>query len=79
MARIGAFSPRAVLPVVCSQGAGVASNLAVLNNYPSWQHQCQIHVLASNVYPTLGEVVYVGELGLKGRGKGNHLVERVKH
>ena len=67
---IGAFSRRAVLPVVCSQGEDVASRLEVLSNYPSWHSQRQIHVLDRNVCPTLGEVVYVGELGLKGGGEG---------
>ena len=67
---IGVFSRRAVLPVVCSQGEDVASNLEVLSKYPSWQRQRQIHVLDRNVCPTLGEVVYVGELGLKGGGEG---------
>ena len=65
---IGDFSRRAVLPVVCSQGEDIASSLEVLSKYPSWQCQRQIHVLARNVCPTLGEVVYVGELGLKGGG-----------
>ena len=68
--RIGAFSRRAVLPVVCSQDTDVASSLEVLSRYPSWQRQRQIHVLDGNVCPTLGEVVYVGELGLKGGGEG---------
>ena len=67
---LGAFSRRAVLPVVCSQGEDVASSLEVLSKYPSWQRQRQIHVLDRNVCPTLGEVVYVGELGLKGGGGG---------
>ena len=67
---IGAFSRRAVLPVVCSQEEDVASNLEVLSRYPSWYSQRQIHVLDRNVCPTLGEVVYVGKLGLKGGGKG---------
>ena len=66
---IGAFSRRAVLPVMCSQGEDVASNLEVLSRYPSWYSQRQIHVLDRNVCPTLGEVVYVGELGLKGGGQ----------
>ena len=68
--RIGSASRRAVLPVVCSQGEDVASSLEVLSGYPSWQRQRQIHVLDRNVCPTLGEVVYVGELGLKGGGEG---------
>ena len=66
--RIGPFSRQTVLPVVCSQGENVASSLEVLSRYPSWQRQRQIHVLDRNVCPTLGEVVYVGELGLKGGG-----------
>ena len=70
---IGAFSRRAVLPVVCSQGTDVTSSLEVLSNYPSWQRQRQIHVLDRKVCPTLGEVVYVGELGLKGGGEGEAL------
>ena len=65
---IGAFSRRAVLPVVCSQGEDVASSLEILSKYPSWYSQRQIHVLGENVCPALGEVVYVGELGLKGGG-----------
>ena len=68
--RIGAFFRRAVLPVVCSSGEDVTSSLEVLSTYPSWQRQRQIHVLDRNVCPTLGEVVYVGELGLKGGGQG---------
>ena len=68
--RIGSFSRRAMLPVVCRQGADVASSLEVLSKYPSWQHQRQIHVLGEYVCPTLGEVVYVGELGLRGGGEG---------
>ena len=67
---IGAFSRQSVLPVVCSQGEDVASNLEALSRYPSWYSQRQIHVLDRNVCPTLGEVVYVGELGLKGGGDG---------
>ena len=63
---IGAFSRQSVLPVVCSQGTDVTSSLEVLSKYPSWYSQRQIHVLDRNVCPTLGEVVYVGELGLKG-------------
>ena len=66
---IGSASRRAVLPVVCSQGEDVASRLEVLSKYPSWHSQRQIHVLDRNVCPTLGEVVYVGELGLKGGGE----------
>ena len=68
--RIGSASRRAVLPVVCSSGEDVTSSLEVLSGYPSWQRQRQIHVLDRNVCPTLGEVVYVGELGLKGGGEG---------
>ena len=67
---IGAFSRRAVLPVMCSQGEDVASSLEVLSKYPSWYSQRQIHVLGENVCPTLGEVVYVGALGLRGGGEG---------
>ena len=63
---IGAFSRQSVLPVVCSQGTDVTSSLEVLSKYPSWYSQRQIHVLDRNVCPTLGEVVYVGELGLRG-------------
>ena len=66
---IGSASRRVVLPVVCSQGEDVASSLEVLSRYASWQRQRQIHVLDRNVCPTLGEVVYVGELGLKGGGE----------
>ena len=66
---IGDFSRRVVLPVVCSQGEDIASILEVLSRYTSWQRQRQIHVLDRNVCPTLGEVVYVGELGLEGRGE----------
>ena len=66
--RIGPFSRQTVLAVVCSQGENVASSLEVLSRYPSWQRQRQIHLLDRNVCPTLGEVVYVGELGLKGGG-----------
>ena len=66
---IGAFSRQSVLPVVCSQGEDVASNLEALSRYPSWYSQRQIHVLDRNVCPTLGEIVYVGELGLKGGGR----------
>ena len=72
--RIGSFSRRAMLPVVCRQGADVASSLEVLSKYPSWQHQRQIHVLGEYVCPTLGEVVYVGELGLKGGGMPSPLM-----
>ena len=67
---IGDFSRRAVLPVVCSQGEDVSSSLEVLNRCSSWQRQRQIHVLDRNVCPTLGEVVYVGEVGLKGGVQG---------
>ena len=66
---IGSASRRAVLPVVCSQGEDVASSLEVLSKYPSWYSQRQIHVLDRNLCPTLGAVVYVGELGLKGGGE----------
>ena len=65
---MGPFSRQSVLPVVCSQGEDIASSLEVLSRYPSWQRQRQIHVLDRNVCPTLGAVVYVGELGLKGGG-----------
>ena len=68
--RIGDFSRRSILPVVCSQGADVASRLEVLSRYPRWYSQRQIHVLDRNTCPTLREVVYVGELGLKGGGEG---------
>ena len=70
LSRIGSASRRALLPVVCSQGEDVASSLEVLSKYPSWYSQRQIHVLGRNVCPTFGEVVYVGELGLKGGGEG---------
>ena len=66
---IGSASRRVVLPVVCSQGEAIASRLEVLSKYPSWHSQRQIHVLDRNVCPTLGEVVCVGELGLKGGGE----------
>ena len=59
-----------MLPVVCSQGEDIASNLEVLSKYPSWQRQRQIYVLDRNVCPTLGEVVYLGGLGLKGGSGG---------
>ena len=65
---IGVFSRRAVLPVVCSQGEDIASNLEVLSRYPRWYSQRQIHVLDRNTCPTLREVVYVGALGLRGGG-----------
>ena len=67
---IGDFSRRAVLPVVYSQGEDVASRLEVLSRYASWQRQRQIHVVDRNVCPMLGEVVYLGALGLKGGGQG---------
>ena len=67
--RIGDFSRRAVLPIVCSQGEDIASSLEVLSRHPRWYSQRQIHVLDRSVCPTLGEVVYVGELGLKGGGQ----------
>ena len=70
LSRIGVFSRQAVLPVVCSQGEAIASRLEVLSRYPSWHSQRQIHVLGRNTCITLGEVVYVGELGLKGGGGG---------
>ena len=66
---IGSASRRVVLPVVCSQGEDVASSLEVLSRYASWHSLRQIHVLDRNVCPTLGEVVCVGELGLKGGGE----------
>ena len=65
---IGDFSRQVVLPVVCSSGEDVASILEILSRYPSLQSKRQIHVLDRNVCPTLGEVLYVGELGLKGGG-----------
>ena len=68
--RIGAFSRRAVLPVVCSSGEDAASSIAALSKYPSCHSQRQIHVLAGNVSPILEEVVYLGALGLKGGGGG---------
>ena len=68
--RIGFASRRTVLPVVCSQGEDVMSSLEALSRYPSWYSQRQIHILDRNVCPTLGEVVYLGELGLKGGGQG---------
>ena len=64
--RIGAFHRHLVIPVVCLQGVDVASSLEVLYKYPIWYSQRQIHVLGENVCPTLGKVVYVGELGLRG-------------
>ena len=67
---IGDFSRQSVLPVVCSQGEDVASSLEVLSRYASWQRQRQIHVVDRNVCPMLGEVVYLGALGLKGGGQG---------
>ena len=63
---IGGFSRQSVLPVVCRQGTDVTNSLEVLSRCPSWYSQRQIHVLDRNVVPTLGEVVYVGKLGLKG-------------
>ena len=71
--RIGSASRRAVLPVVCSQGEEVANSLEVLSRYPSWYSQRQIHVVDRNVCPMLGEVVYLGALGLKGGGEGGDL------
>ena len=68
LAQISSFSRRAVLPVVCSRGENVASRLQVLNRHSSWQSQHRIHVLGRSVFPMLGAVVYVGELGLKGGG-----------
>ena len=84
---IGAFSRSAVLPVVCSSGENVASSLEVLSRYASWYSHRQIHVLDRNMCPTLGEVVYVGELGLKGGGdasgsgeqEGERQLEAVSH
>ena len=67
---IGAFSRRTVLPVVCSQGTDVTSSLEVLSKYPSWYSQRHIYILDRNLCPTLGEVIYVGELGLKGGSGG---------
>ena len=67
---IGAFSRQSVLPVVCSQGTDVTSSLEVLSRYSSWQRQRQIYVLDRNVCPTLGAVVYLGGLGLKGGSGG---------
>ena len=68
--RIGTFSREVVLPVVCSSGEDVASSLEVLSKDPSWYSQRQIHVLDRKVCPTLGAVVYVGALGLRGGGQG---------
>ena len=68
--RVGAFSRRAVLPVVCLQGVDVASSLEVLRKHPSWYSQRQIHVLSKHEVPTLGAVVFLGRLGLKGGGEG---------
>ncbi|MEM7382776.1 MAG: hypothetical protein AAF400_00360 [Bacteroidota bacterium] len=65
--RIGALSRQSVLPVVCSQGEDVTSNLEVLSKYP-WYSQRWIHVLGQNVCPTIGAVVYVGRIGLRGGG-----------
>ena len=67
---VGNFSRQALLPVVCSQGADVASSLEVLSRYPSWCSQYQIHVLSKSESPTLGEVVYIGALGLRGGCEG---------
>ncbi|MEM7382815.1 MAG: tetratricopeptide repeat protein [Bacteroidota bacterium] len=67
---IGAFARRAVLPVVCSRGEDPTSSLEVLSKYPSWQRRRRIHVLDGKVFPALGEVVYLGELGLRGGGEG---------
>ena len=67
---IGACSRQSVLPVVCHQGEAVASNLEFLSKYPSWYSQRHIHVLDRKVCPTLGEVVFVGGLGLRGGGEG---------
>ena len=66
--QIGAFSRRAVLPVVCSSGEDITSSIAALSKYPGWHSQHRIHVLDGNVSPILGEVVYLGALGLKGGG-----------
>ena len=70
LSRIGDFSRRAVLPVVCSLGEDVTSSIEALSRYPSWYSQRRIHVLDGQMSPTLGEVVYVGALGLKGGGEG---------
>ncbi|MEM7382813.1 MAG: tetratricopeptide repeat protein [Bacteroidota bacterium] len=70
LSRIGNFARQSVLPVVCSQGEDVASSLEVLNNYPSWYSQRQIHVIGRNVLPVLGKIVYLGVSGLKGGGGG---------
>ena len=67
---IGAFSHRAVLPVVCRQGADVARSLKVLSKYPKSDSQRQIHVLDREMFPTLGKVVYIGELRPKEGGEG---------
>ncbi|MEM7383260.1 MAG: hypothetical protein AAF400_03035, partial [Bacteroidota bacterium] len=69
LSRMGGFSRQSVLPVVCILGEDVASSLEILSRYPSWYSQRQIHVLGGKVFPALGEVVYVGELGLKGGGQ----------
>ena len=55
-----------MLPVVCSHGEDVASSLAVLSKSPGWYSQRQIHVLDKNMCSTLGEIVYVGALGVEG-------------
>ena len=68
LSQIGDFSRQSVLPVVCGVGANVSSTLEALSNYPSWYSQRRIHVLDRNMVPTLGEVVYLAELGLKGGG-----------
>ena len=59
-----------MLPVVCSQGKDVASSLEVLSRCPNWYSQRQIYVLDKKVCPTLGEVVFVGKIGLRGGGQG---------
>ncbi|MEM7383074.1 MAG: hypothetical protein AAF400_02020 [Bacteroidota bacterium] len=68
--RLGTFSRQVVLPVVSGCGEDVTGSLAVLSKRPSWYRQRQIHVLGRNLSPTLEEVVYVGELGLKGGVEG---------
>ncbi|MEM7383228.1 MAG: hypothetical protein AAF400_02855 [Bacteroidota bacterium] len=75
LSRIGGFFRQSLLPVVCSLGEDVTSSIEVLSNYPSWQRQRRIHVLDRSVCPTLGEVVYLGELGLKGGEDVSHAVQ----
>ena len=70
--RIGPFSRRAVLPVVCSQGTDIASSLEILSRDSSWYSQRQIHILPipdQNMLAKLREVLYLGDLGLKGGGQ----------